>query len=77
MRNGTIRWKIPGGVTSSSAAPPAPPSAHTVPSLRTVAACPASSRRELGTAVMLPSASATVFVTFAAVAGSPARRSAG
>ncbi|CAM5436690.1 hypothetical protein SRIMM317S_05687 [Streptomyces rimosus subsp. rimosus] len=76
-RNGTTRWNTPGGVASRSAAPAALPRTTTRPSLRTADDWPASSRRELGTTVMLPMARETVLVTLAVVGDRPAASSAG
>ena len=74
---GTTFSNAPGGVTSSSAAPSAPPSAVSTAKRRTVGHWPVSSGREPAAAPTDVTVSATVLVTFAATAGSPAASRAG
>ena len=74
---GTISSNVPGGVTSSSPAPVAPPASARSAYRRRVGPCPTSSAREFIVEPTAERVSATVLVTFAVVAGSPTASSAG
>ena len=77
IRRGTTTVKVLAGVSSSTAAPAAPPSAVTAPILITRRPCPVSSGFEPITDPAPVSTSETVLVMFALSGGTPSARSAG
>ena len=76
-RYGTIIVNVPGGVTSSSTAPTAAPTAATGSPRAKCGPAPVISCREVSAAPGQHAAPATRFVTFAGSAGIPAASSAG
>ena len=77
ISTGTTAVKVLAGVSSSTAAPAAPPSAVTIPSRITRRPCPASSGFEPRTDPAPVSTSETVLVMFALSGGTPSASSAG
>src|SRR4051812_21627671 len=77
MSHGAIFSNVPADVTSSSAAPTAPPATAAAASRRTLRDWPSSSVREPSVAPSELNTSATVFVTFACTGFSPVASSAG
>src|SRR6516165_1172235 len=71
MSTGTTAVKMLAGVSSSTAAPAAPPAAVTIPSRITRRPCPVSSGLELATDPAPVNTSETVFVMFALSGGTP------
>jgi hypothetical protein len=74
---GTIFSNVPGGVTSSSPAPVAPPTSASRAYRRSTGAWPVSSGRDPSVAPTDEMVIATVLVTLAVVAGRPTASSAG
>src|SRR5690242_6516755 len=77
ISTGTTTVNVLAGVSSSTAAPAAPPSAVTIPSRITRRPCPASSGFEPRTELAPVSTSETVLVMFALSGGTPSASSAG
>ncbi len=77
ISTGTTTTKVLAGVSSSTAAPAAPPSAVTAPILITRRPCPVSSGFEPITDPAPVSTSETVLVMFALSGGTPSASSAG
>src|SRR6266702_1313657 len=77
ISTGTTTVKVLAGVSSSTAAPVAPPSAVTIPSRITRRPCPASSGFEPRTDPAPVSTSETVLVMFALSGGTPSASSTG
>ena len=77
ISHGVSRSNVSGEVTSSRAAPAAPPATAATPSRTTDAPWPCSSTREPSIDPAVLEVSATVLVTFASTGGRPVASSAG